>query len=121
MQRALQDPLSETESERHCVAEVKERGRRRRECQALPLKRTRAGVSKAPHSRDLGSQLPAGLTGALVLNFFAGPGWAALLGGGFKYLQPAMGPGSHARCLVPRSCARWMLWSCREAVIHVGW
>jgi len=82
MQRALQDPLSETEKERHCVAEAKERGRRRRESQALLLKRTWADVFKALHCRVLGLQLPAGLMGALALNLFVSPGCATSHRGG---------------------------------------
>lgn len=95
MQRALRDPLSEMEKEQHCVAEVRERGRRM-ESQAPLLKQTWADVIKAPCSRGLGPQLPIGLMGDLALNLFAGPGCAVFPRGGSKYLQPAVGPASHA-------------------------
>lgn len=78
-------PLSETEKGRR-VAEVKERGRRR-ESQAPLLKQTWADVFRAPHSRILGPQLPAGLMEALTRNLSAGPGCAASLRGESKYLQ----------------------------------
>lgn len=84
MQRALQDPLLETEKERHCVAEEKERGRWR-ESQDPFLKQTWADVCKAPCGGGLGPQLPAGLVGTPALNRFAGPGCAASPGAGSKY------------------------------------
>lgn len=80
------------------------RGRRgRRESQTPLLKWTCADVFKAPHGRDVGSQLPAGLIGDLALNLLP---WicccsAASLGGGSKYLQQVAGPVSHAPHLVP--------------------
>lgn len=83
MQRALQDPLLETEKERHCVAE-EERGRWR-ESQDPFLKQTWHDAFKARCDGDLGPQLPVVLVGAPALNLFAGPGCAASPRAGSKY------------------------------------
>lgn len=95
-------PLSETEKGRR-VAEVKEGGRRR-ESQAPLLKQTWADVFRAPHSRILGPQLPAGLMGALTRNLSAGPGCAASLRGESKYLQLTVAPAGWAPQLIPCVC-----------------